>query len=232
MKPEMQQKLFPKLLIDDFILVSRIQLFVIVMNVSDLVVCHDFPCLDVAKTQYMVPRIEVDPDNTQMILISEASPQNLSDYYYMGKESIFTITTLQAFNEAGIQAKSLEELVQRGVYFTTAIKCGKTGYLVKAATLKNCSVLLEKELALFPNVKVIMLMCDFAIKALNYVAKRQLGKKVIPSGSTYKIRGKEYFYGDIRVFPSYLQAGQAYFIEQSKRRMIKDDLHNALLILK
>jgi uracil-DNA glycosylase len=165
------------------------------------------------------------------MLISEASPQNLSDYYYMGKESLFTKTTIQAFNEAGIQSESLKELVQKGVYFTTAIKCGKTGYLVKAATLKNCSLLLEKELSLFPNLEVIMLMGDFAIKTLNYIAKRQLGIRVIPSGSTYKIRGKEYYFGEVRVFPSYLQAGKAYFIEQSKRQMIKEDLQKAIKIL-
>ncbi|TFH14116.1 uracil-DNA glycosylase [Candidatus Bathyarchaeota archaeon] len=201
------------------------------MIVSDYVVCRGFPCLDVEKTQYIVPQIDIDPDNIQIVLISESSPQNLSDYYYMGNESLFTKTTLQAFNEAGIQAETLEELVQRGIYFTTAIKYGKTGYLVKAATIKNCSQLLEKELAFFPNVKVIMLMGDFAIKALNYIAKRQLGENVIPSGSTYKIRGKEYYYGEIRVFPSYLQAGQAYFIEQSKRRIIKEDLQDELKIL-
>jgi len=202
------------------------------MKVSELVTCSDYPCIDVEKTQHIIPQIEINPDTIQMVLISEATPQNLSDYYYMGKESLFTKTTLQAFKEAGIHAESLEELVQRGAYFTTAIKCGKTEYLVKSATLKNCSLLLEEELSLFPNLKVIMLMGDFAIKALNYIAKRQFGERVIPSGSTYKIRGKEYFFGDVRVFPSYLQAGKAYFIEQSKRQMIQEDLHNALKILK
>ena len=106
------------------------------------------------------------------------------------------------------------------------------GYTVKAATIKNCSFHLEKELALFPNVKVIMLMGDFAIKAVNYIAKLQLGKRVIPSGSTYKIRGNEYFFGNIRVFPSYLQAGPAFLIERSKRRMIKEDLEQAIKLLK
>jgi hypothetical protein len=201
------------------------------MKVSDCVTCHTFPCLDVEKTQYSVPEIDIKPDEIQMIMISEASPQNQNDHYYQGKDSLFEQTTLHAFKEAGIQADSLEELVQKGVYFTTAIKCGKTGYLVKSATLKNCSRFLEKELALFPNIKVIMLMGDFAIKALNYIAKRQLGEKVIPSGSTYKIRGKEYLYGDIHVFPSYLQAGKAYFIEQRKRQMIKEDLQQAIKIL-
>jgi hypothetical protein len=201
------------------------------MKVSDSVFCQDYPCLDVEKAQYMVPHISVEPKKIQMVLISEATPKNPADYYYQGMDSLFDQTTLQAFDEAGIHAESLNQLLENGIYFTTAIKCGKTGYLVKAATLKNCSIHLEKELALFPNIKVIMLMGDFAIKALNYIAKRQLGKKVIPSGSTYKIRGKEYFYGDIRVFPSYLQAGKAYFIEQSKRKMIKEDLQQAMKLL-
>jgi uracil-DNA glycosylase len=77
----------------------------------------------------------------------------------------------------------------------------------------------------------MMLMGDFAIKAINYISKRVYGKKAIPIGSTYKIRGNDYFFGDVRVFPSYLQAGPAYFIEQSKRRMIKEDLKQAILIL-
>jgi hypothetical protein len=201
------------------------------MKVSDSVFCQDYPCEDVEKAQYMVPHIDVELEKIQMILISEATPQSLDDYYYQGSDSLFEQTTLQAFKEAGIHAESLNQLVKNGIYFTTAIKCGKTGYMVKAGTIKNCSIHLEKELALFPNLKVIMLMGDFAIKALNYIAKRQLGKKTIPSGSTYKIRGKEYFYGDIRVFPSYLQAGKAYFIEQSKRKMIKEDLQQAIKLL-
>jgi uracil-DNA glycosylase len=201
------------------------------MKASEQISCATSPCLDVDKTKYIIPHVEIKPETIQMIVISEAAPKDLSDYYYAGKDSLFERTTLQAFKDAGIQAESLDELVEKGVYFTTAIKCGKKGYTVKAATLKNCSLHLEKELALFPNVKAIMLMGDFAIKALNYIAKRRLGKKAIPSGSTYKIKGKEYLYGDIRVFPSYLQAGPAYFIEQSKRRMIKGDLEQAVKLL-
>jgi hypothetical protein len=33
---------------------------------------------------------------------------------------------------------------------------------------------------------------------------------------------------DIRVFPSYLQAGPSYFIEASKRQMIAEDIAAAL----
>ena len=201
------------------------------MRTSEHINCTSFPCLDVDNSKFIIPQEDVAPETIQMIMISEAAPQKSNDYYYHGKDSLFEQTTVQAFRDAGIQTESINDLVNKGVYFTTAIKCGKHAYTVKAATLKNCSRLLEEELALFPNVKVIMLMGDFAIKAVNYIAKRRNGERVIPSGSTYKIRGNEYYFGEIRVFPSYLQAGPAYFIEQSKRRMIKEDIEQAVTLL-
>ena len=75
-------------------------------------------------------------------------------------------------------------------------------------------------------------MGDAAIKAINYVAKRAGEKRVIPAGSTYKIRGNEYFFKGRRAFPSYLQAGPSFFIEKSKRRMIAEDISEALKLLK
>jgi uracil-DNA glycosylase len=91
---------------------------------------------------------------------------------------------------------------------------------------------LEQELALFPNVKVFMLMGDVAIKAINYIAKRAGEGRAIPAGSTYKIRSGEYFFRKKRVYPSYLQAGPSFFIEKSKRRMIAEDIANALTLVK
>jgi uracil-DNA glycosylase len=92
--------------------------------------------------------------------------------------------------------------------------------------------LLEKELALFPNVKVLMLMGDVAIRAINYIARGAGEGRVIPAGSTYKIRGQEYFFRGKRAFPSYLQAGPSFFIEKSKRRMIAEDISAALRLVK
>jgi uracil-DNA glycosylase len=85
-------------------------------------------------------------------------------------------------------------------------------------------MLLEQELALFPNVKAYLLMGDVAIKAFNLVAKRAGEGRVVPAGSTYKIRGQEFYFQGRRVFPSYLQAGPSFFIEKSKRKMIGEDL--------
>ena len=202
------------------------------MRVSKCVGCRNFPCTDVKHECYVVPNIEVNPDGISIAMISEAAPVDPRDYYYARGNPLFQQTTVQAFNDAGMNVASIRDLVDLGVYFTTAVKCGKTGYSIKPNTVKECSTILEKELALFPSVKVLMLMGDVAIKALNLVAKRAGEGNVIPSDSTYKIRKRKYHFRRKRVFPSYLQAGPSFFIEKSKRRMIAEDIAAALKLVK
>jgi len=202
------------------------------MRVSKCVGCKEFPCGDVKHECYIVPDINLKPNSISMVMISEAAPPDPGDYYYAKGQALFQQTTVQAFKDAGVNASCMQELIDRCVYFTTAVKCGKTGYGIKAATINECSLVLEQELALFPNVEVFMLMGDVAIKAINYIAKRAGRGRVIPAGSTYKIRGQEYFFGDKRAFPSYLQAGPAFFIEKSKRKMIAEDIKAALSSIK
>jgi uracil-DNA glycosylase len=143
---------------------------------------------------------------------------------------LFQETTVQAFRDAGASVSSIRDILKSGVYLTTAVKCGKTGYGIKAGTIKECSKLLEEELGLFPDLKAILLMGDVAIKALNYISTRAGEGKVIPPGSTYKIRDGKYRFRSVRVFPSYLQAGPSFFIEKSKRRMIAEDIKAALAL--
>ena len=201
------------------------------MRVSKCVGCIEFPCADVKHECYVVPGIDVQPDDVSIVMISEAAPANPGDYYYAGGDSLFEQTTVQAFGAAGANVSSIQDVLDLGVYLTTAVKCGKTGYGIKAATIKECSLILERELALFPNVRVFMLMGDVAIKAVNYIARRAGEGRAIPAGSTYKIRGQEYSFRGKRAFPSYLQAGRSFFIEKSKRQMIAEDIAAALSLL-
>jgi uracil-DNA glycosylase len=198
------------------------------MRVSECVECIEFPCADVRHECYVIPGIEMQPDDVSIVLISEAAPADSADYYYAKGDPLFQQTTVLAFNDAGADVSSIQDVLDLGVYLTTAVKCGKTGYRIKANTIKACSLILEKELALFPNVKAFLLMGDVAIKAINYIAKRAGEGRVIPAGSTYKIRGQEYFFRGKQAFPSYLQAGPSFFIEKSKRRMIAEDIAGAL----
>ncbi len=201
------------------------------MRVSECVGCESSPCTDVRHECYIIPDIDVEPSEISIAMISEAAPANLDDYYYAEGNPLFAQTTVQAFRDAGAEVSSIQDVLDLGVYLTTAVKCGKTGYGIEAGTIKECSLILEKELTLFPNVEVFMLMGDVAIKAINYIAKRAGEARVIPAGSTYKIRGQEYFFRGKRVFPSYLQAGPSFFIEKSKRRMIAEDISAAMSLL-
>ncbi len=201
------------------------------MRVSQCVRCRLFPCTDVKHDCYVVPGVSVKPETISLVMVSEAAPDNADDYYYAKGNPLFERTTVQAFNDAGASVSSVKDLMSRGVYITTAVKCGKTAYGIRTDTIRTCSLLLEKELSLFPNAKVLMLMGDVAIKALNCIAQQAGEKRVIPAGSTYRIRGQQYFFRGMRVFPSYLQAGPSFFIEKSKRRMIAEDIAAALRLV-
>ena len=201
------------------------------MKINEAIKCPDFPCTDTDRNAYIVPDRDVDIDKVKIVMITEAPPNDLSDYFYADGEPFYLQTTLQAFRDAGTDVDSMKDILDMGVYITTAIKCGKTGYSIANDTTKNCSKLLEQEMALFTNARVIMLMGDVAKRGLNYIARRRGESRVIPSGSTYKIRTQAFFYRTSRVFPSYLQAGPSFFIEKSKRRMIAEDIHTALSLI-
>jgi uracil-DNA glycosylase len=165
-------------------------------------------------------------------MISEAPPEDPADYFYSRGAPLYLQTTLKAFNDAGVPVGSMGDILALGIYITTAVKCAKTRYAVSADTIKNCSLLLERELALFPDARVFLLMGDTAIKAVNYISRRDTGKPVIPVESTYKIRTQQFYFDGRRVFPSYLQTGQNYLIERSKREMVAEDIRAAMKIIR
>jgi uracil-DNA glycosylase len=202
------------------------------MRVSDHVRCSEFPCNGVNHECYVVPSIDVDSVNVSIMLISEAAPPDASDYYYAAGDPLFQQTTVQAFRDAGTDVSSIHDILGLGVYLTTAVKCGKVGYGIKAGPIKECSLILEQEIGLFPNVQVFLLMGDVAIKAVNYIARRAGEGRVIPAGSTYRIRGGEYVFRGRRAFPWYTQAGPSFFIERSKRDMIAEDIAAALELVR
>jgi uracil-DNA glycosylase len=199
------------------------------MRPSKCVECSDFPCQDVNKNAYSIPDVEIEHEKISSIMVSEAPPEDLRDYFYSRNKPFYMETTIQAFKDAGFEVASMKDILEQGVYVTTAIKCAKTAYSILPETIESCCLrILGKEIDLFPRVKTILLMGDTAIKAMNCIAKKNTKKRLIPSGSTYKIRKDKYFYKQLRVFPSYLQTGKSYLIEKSKRKMIAEDIKTAL----
>jgi uracil-DNA glycosylase len=202
------------------------------VKIGDKIKCPSFPCSDIDKNSHILPSADINTGSINIIMITEAPPNDKADYFYAPGSPFYLRTTLQAFQDAGVSAASMQDILDLGVYITTAIKCGKTRYAISPATTQNCAELLEKEIALFSNVKALLLGGDVAIKMMNAIWKKQTGKKVIPAGSTYKIRKQAYYLGDKRVFPSYTPAGQNFLIEKAKRRMLAEDIKEALECLK
>ena len=111
------------------------------MRISTEVRCIDFPCLDTRRASYLVPDVDLDPAKVSILLISEAAPENLADYYYAGKNALFAQTTLLAFQDAGAKVASIQDILDLGVYLTTAVKCGKTGYGLATDTIQHLSLI-------------------------------------------------------------------------------------------
>lgn len=131
----------------------------------------------------------------------------------------------------GLSDVTIDELLNKGIYITTAVKTPKTEYTVPKSKITQDLSILEKEMDLFPHLKVIMLMGDVAKKSFNELIKRKGHKSVIPSGATYKIREEAYYYDKIRVFPSYIMTGKNILIEKSKRQMITEDIKEMMSIV-
>ena len=201
------------------------------MRPSECIRCTYYPCAGVRHECYDVPDVSVSPEKIKVVLISESAPANAADGYYAPGNPFFEQTTVEVFRQAGSDVHSVKDIVKRGVYLTTAIKCSKADHGIPSETVRECSALLGQELKLFRRVKALLLMGDVAIKALNYVAQRETGKRAVPAGSTYKIRkAGEYFFRGMRVFPSYLQAGPSFFIEKGKHKVIAEDIAAAMRV--
>jgi uracil-DNA glycosylase len=165
-------------------------------------------------------------------MISEVPSLNPENGFYSKADvSDYMRTTIGLFENAGVSVKSIHDILNMGIYVTTAVKSPKTEYTVDAAVIKAHLPILEAELALFPELKVIMLMGDVAKKAVNIIVKSKTKKNVIPSGSTYKIRHNEFYWDTIRVFPSYIMTGGNILIEKSKCEMISDDIRRMMELI-
>ena len=127
------------------------------MKISDKIDCPGFSCDDVDKKSYILPSVEIDAAKVKIVMITEAPPLDRSDYFYAAGEPFYLRTTLEAFRQAGAKVDTIKGILDLGVYITTAIKCAKTALTISPETMKNCSSLLEKEVALFPNVKAFFL---------------------------------------------------------------------------
>ena len=176
--------------------------------------------------------VNIEPETIRAIMINEVVPSCPEEDFYGKQDSAYMSTTIPMFRKAGIEIGSVQDILNNGIYITNAVKTPKTEYAVSKESIEDSLPYLEKELALFPNVKVIMLMGDVAKKAFNMICKKATKKNAVPSISTYKLRNTEIFYNGIRIMPSYIMTGQNILIEKSKFEMASKDIETMYRLIK
>lgn len=168
--------------------------------------------------------VEVIPEKIYAIMINEVVPEKEKDDFYNNLNSQYLLDTILLFKKAGINVNSINEILNLGIYITNAVKIPKKESIIQKSYIEKSIPYLEKELSLFSNIKVIMLMGDVAKKSFNIIAKNNTGKNIIPSISTYKLRKSQIYYNNIRLIPSYIMTGKNILIEKSKFEMASEDI--------
>ena len=175
--------------------------------------------------------VDLNPAHIRAILINEVVPADPRQDFYGSREADYLTTTFALFREAGLPVTTIQELLDAGIYITNAVKIPKTESTVENSAIDVSLPYLKKELSLFPQLKAILLMGDVAKKAFNKITKQTLQKNIVPAISTYKLRNSELYYGDIRVFPSYIMMGKNILIEKSKFVMAAEDIQRMLKLI-
>lgn len=176
--------------------------------------------------------VEVDPAAIRAIMINEVVLEDPAQDFYGSSGEQYLSTTIPLFQKAGLPVETVADILRMGVYITNAVKTPKTAYAIEKSSIEESLPWLEAELALFPNVKVVMLMGDVAKKMFNQIVRKTTRRNVIPSGATYKLRATPFYYGDVRVMPSYIMTGGNILIEKSKVAMAAQDIAAMAEIIK
>lgn len=177
-----------------------------------------------AKEQIRLNDVDIDPVGIRAILINEVVPEDPAQDFYGSSGQQYLSTTIPLFQKAGLPVEGIADILRMGVYITNAVKTPKTGYTIEKVSMEESLAYLEAELALFPEVRVILLMGDVAKKMFNRIGRKISGRNPIPSGATYRLRATPFFLGNIRVIPSYILTGGNILIEKSKFAMAAEDI--------
>lgn len=184
-----------------------------------------FSCRDVRHVGTVSPDLPENRAGIRVIMITAAPCPTETE-----RSPTYHRDTIDAFRSAGYNVTSLDDINRLGVYVTTAVKCPKIGFGVMQETVEACSFRLEAELDAFPNLRAILLMGNTAIRAINVIAQRKYGAPAVPTGSAYKVKGHEYPFGNISLFPSYPESGRNLSIEGNKQDVIAVDIRNAIAV--
>lgn len=74
--------------------------------------------------------VDVAPETIRAIMINEVVPSSPEEDFYGKPDSAYMSTTIPLFRKAGIDVGSVQDILNRGIYITNAVKTPKTEYAV------------------------------------------------------------------------------------------------------
>lgn len=172
--------------------------------------------------------IEFDPNLIQTVFVNETVPGEANEDFYGDQEGSYALSIRRLFEGTPNAAFTPTQLLNQGIYFTNVMKNVKLQSIVNREDLLPYVEVLKEELSYFPSCARLFLMGDVAIQAYTMLNRMEGKKRVIPAGSTYKLRKQTYFDGYLQVIPSYIMTGKNLSIEKSKLGMIQEDVERIL----
>lgn len=141
----------------------------------------------IQQERLQIPTITLNAESIKVLMINEVPPQNPDDYFYSNTlEPDYMKTTLSLFHNANVPVNNIQDIIDMGIYITTAVKSPKDEYTVSTENILSHLPILEQELKAFPNLSVIMLMGDVAKKSFNLISKKIQRKIPSPQGLPIK----------------------------------------------
>lgn len=98
--------------------------------------------------------VDVAPETIRAIMINEVVPSSPEEDFYGKPDSAYMSTTIPLFRKAGIDVGSVQDILNRGIYITNAVKTPKTEYAVSKESIEDSLSYLEKNLLYFPTSKL------------------------------------------------------------------------------
>ena len=159
---------------------------------------------DSPVSELRLPDYDIDTDKVKGLIVHE-DPTNTDDDYF----------TVPYFINSGYCVDSVSDVLDLGIYMTSAIKNEKAGKNDETSAITTHMPLLWHEISLFKNLKAVILAGHMSIKTFNFLAKWKTGKSLIPGNTLSRMRQKEYAFKGIRIIPSYKMIMN--FVPESER---------------
>ena len=94
--------------------------------------------------------IDIDPLTIKAIMINEVVPADPLQDFYGAPDADYLKTTIPLLQGAGAKVTSIQDILQKGIYITNAVKTPKADYVIDKRSIENSLPYLEAELSLSP----------------------------------------------------------------------------------